>query len=116
MTKLKNFVKLPIMLDYPNTFPFPNEIINGWNNRLKGSELKVLLLIDLWEFNKNHYVDKSKKIDKPQNKSPQKTKDCKTVDKNFKQKTSCKPQNTFFEPKLSTREQLSCKPLLRLDF
>lgn len=33
------------MIDYPNTFPFPNEIINGWNARLKGSELKVLLVV-----------------------------------------------------------------------
>ena len=33
------------MIEYPNTFPFPNEIINGWNTKLKGSELKVLLLI-----------------------------------------------------------------------
>ena len=33
------------MLAYPNTFPFPNEIINGWNARLKASELKVLLVV-----------------------------------------------------------------------
>jgi len=33
------------MLEYPNTFPFPNEIINGWNARLKGSELKLLLVV-----------------------------------------------------------------------
>lgn len=32
-------------MDYPNTFPFPNEIVNGWNTRLKGSELKLLLVI-----------------------------------------------------------------------
>lgn len=33
------------MIEYPNTFPFPNEIINGWNKKLKGSELKVLLVV-----------------------------------------------------------------------
>ncbi len=29
----------------PNTTPVPNEIINGWAMKLKGSELKVLLLV-----------------------------------------------------------------------
>jgi integrase len=29
----------------PNTTPVPNEIINGWMQKLKGSELKVLLLV-----------------------------------------------------------------------
>lgn len=29
----------------PNTTPVPNEIINGWARKLKGSELKVLLLV-----------------------------------------------------------------------
>lgn len=31
--------------ELPNTTPVPNEIINGWMQRLKGSELKVLLLV-----------------------------------------------------------------------
>ena len=29
----------------PNTTPVPNDIINGWMHRLKGSELKVLLTV-----------------------------------------------------------------------
>lgn len=33
------------MIEYPNTFPYPNEIINGWNAGLKGSELKVLNVV-----------------------------------------------------------------------
>ncbi len=31
--------------ELPNTTPVPNEIINGWMQKLKGSELKVLLLV-----------------------------------------------------------------------
>lgn len=33
------------MINLPNTTPVPNEIINGWVKKLKGSELKVLIIV-----------------------------------------------------------------------
>lgn len=32
-------------ISLPNTTPVPNEIINGWVKKLKGSELKVLIIV-----------------------------------------------------------------------
>ncbi len=33
------------MIDYPNTTPVPNEVMNSWLSKLKGSELKILLVV-----------------------------------------------------------------------
>lgn len=33
------------MIDYPNTTPVPNEVMNSWLSKLKGSELKVLMVV-----------------------------------------------------------------------